>query len=251
MKTSNLIYTPIDSKVKLEPNKNQATKDIIKLFQGIIGSLLYITLGTRPDIAYSIIKLARFASNPSLEHMTAVKRVLRYLKATKDYCIIYSNNTSSSPYISGYCDTDYAGDISTAKSTLGWIFYIAGGPISWKSKLQSIIAQSTTEAEYIAINSATKEAVFIKQLMTELDIYNQAKFPVYTDNNGALALAKNPVFYKRTKHIAVKYHYIRQLIEEGTIDLVYINTKDQKSDGLTKPLDKTKFKEFLVQLGFI
>ena len=86
--------------------------------------------------------------------------------------------------------------------------------------------------------------------MTELGAYTQSKFPIYSDNNSALALAKNPVFHDRTKHIAVKYYYIRQLIKEETIDLVYINTRDQKSDGLTKPLDKTKFKEFLVQLGF-
>ena len=252
MESSNPVFTPMDSRTKLEPYKEEASKNFIKLFQSIIGSLLYITLGTRPDIAYATIKLARYASNPSPIHITSAKRILRYLKATKDYGITYYSSytsTSSNKYISGYCDADYAGDIFTAKSTLGWIFFIAGGPISWKSKLQSIIAQSTTESEYIAINSATKEAVFIKQLMTELGAYNQAKFPIYTDNEGALALAKNPVFHERTKHIAVKYHYIRQLIEEGTIDLVYINTKDQKSDGLTKPLDKTKFKEFLIQLG--
>ena len=86
--------------------------------------------------------------------------------------------------------------------------------------------------------------------MTELGVYNQAKFPIYTDNSGALALAKNPVFHERTKHIAVKYYYIRQLIEKGIINLVYINTKDQKADGLTKPLNKTKFKEFLIQKSF-
>ena len=160
MQDCNPIYTPLDSKLKLEPNKEQATKELIKWFQGIIGSLLYITLGTRPDIAYSVIKLARYASNPSLVHVTAAKRILRYLKATKDYKITYSK--SGSEYISSYCNADYASDIATAKSTLGWIFTIAGGPISWKSKLQSIIAQSTTEAEYIAINSAAKEAVYIK-----------------------------------------------------------------------------------------
>ena len=204
-------------------------------------------LGTRPDIAYSVIKLARFASNPSSIHITSIKRILRYLKGTKNYGITYSSKASK--YISGYCDADFAGDKLTAKSTLGWIFTIAGGTISWKSKLQSIIAQSTTEAEYIAINSAVKEATFIRQLMIELGVYNQIKFPLYTDNEGALALARNPIFHERTKHIAVKYHYIRKLIEEGIIDLVYIKSADQKSDGLTKALDKIKFKLFLNQIG--
>jgi hypothetical protein len=128
---------------------------------------------------------------------------------------------------------------------------LAGGAICWKSKLQTIIAQSTTEAEYIAINAAAKEAVYIKQLLQELGQFNQIKLPLYTDNNGALLLAKNPVFHERTKHIAVKYHYIRDLISRGVIDLIYIPSKDQKSDGLTKPLDKIKFIEFLSQIGIL
>ena len=126
---------------------------------------MFLTLGTRPDIAYIIIKLSRFTANPSHTHTTIAKRVLRYLKGTKDQGVTYTKSGSS--YISGYCDADYAGD-TMAKSTLGWIFFLARGPISWKSKLQTIIAQSTIEAEYIAINLASKEAVFIKQLLTEL-----------------------------------------------------------------------------------
>src|SRR5271168_5110705 len=224
MDTSNPIYTPMDSKAKIEPNKEQANKETISLFQGIIGSLLYITLRTRPDIAFSVIKLVRFATNPSNYHMTLIKRVLQYLKATKNYGIIYTNNSTN--FISEYCDADYAGDNSLAKSILGYIFILTSGPISWKSKLQSVVAQSTTEAEFITINSVAKKAVFIKQLITELDVYNQVKFPLYTDNNSALVLAKNPVFYERTKYILVRYYYIRQLIEERVLDLVYINTKD-------------------------
>jgi len=154
-------------------------------------------------------------------------------------------------YISGYCDADYAGDFTKAKLTTGYIFFLAGGPISWKSKLQSIVAQSTTEAEYISINTASKEAVYIKAFLQELGQYKQAKFPVYTDNNGALLLAKNPVFHERTKHIAVKFHYIRELINKGIIDLYYISTNDQKADGLTKALEKIKFRAFLQQLGLI
>ena len=252
MTNSNPVSTPFDSKAKLEINKEKATIEDIKYFQSVIGSLLYITLGTRPDLAYSVIKLSRFASNPSKEHITATKRVLRYLKGTKDLGITYSIDPNSKDYyIRGYCDSDYAGDVPTSKSTSGYIFYLANGPISWKSKLQSIIAQSTTEAEYISINTATKEAIYIKQLLEELGHFKQSKFPLYTDNNGALLLAKNPVFHERTKHIAVKYHYIRDLISQGIIDLIYIPTKENKSDGFTKPLEKTKFKEFLAHLNFI
>ena len=125
--------TPMDSKVKLEPNPNQANKEEINLFQQIIGCLLFLTLATRPDICYAVIKLARFASNPSAYHMIALKNVLRYLKGSKKLGLIYEK--SPSRYISGYCDADYAGDIGTAKSTSGLSFYLASCLISWKSKL--------------------------------------------------------------------------------------------------------------------
>ncbi|CAL3964922.1 unnamed protein product [Diplocarpon coronariae] len=149
--------------------------------------------------------------------------------------LIYKN--SPNKYITGYCDADYARDIGSAKSTTGYSFYL------------SIIAQSTTEAEYMAINSAAKEAVYIKQILLELGFYIQNKLPLYTDNNRALLLAKNPQFHKRTKHIAVKYHYIRDLISKGEIDLIYINTISQKADGFTKLRAKPQFVEFLKQLA--
>ncbi len=242
----------MDPKVKLEPELvNQASKSNINLYQQMVGSLLYITLGTRPDIAYAVIKLSRFTSNPNEIHFTAVKRVFKYLKTTIKYGITYSNKFINNKFITGYCDADYAGDLYTAKSTSGYIFLLAGGPISWKSKLQPVIAQSTTEAEYVVISTAAKEAVFIISLLKELNYYNQAKFPLFTDNNGALLLAKNPVFHERTKHINVKYHYIRDLINKGIINLIYISTHDQKADGLTKPLERIKFNKFLMHLGFI
>src|SRR6202035_2025217 len=139
MAESKPVYTPMDSKVKLEPNPNIATLEQIKWFQSAIGSLLYLALATRADIAYAVIKLSRFTSNPSIEHITAIKRVFRYLRATIDYGITYSKQNNH--YISGFCDSDYAGDISTAKSTSGYVFLLAGGLISWKSKLQSILGQ--------------------------------------------------------------------------------------------------------------
>jgi hypothetical protein len=245
MDNSNPVNIPMDPNIKLEPNTEQATKEQINWFQTVIGSLLYLTFATRPDLAYSVIKLARFATNPSLVHISAIKKVLRYLKGTRDLGIIYSNKNINSKYLSGYCDADYAGDIASAKSTSGFIFYLACGLISWKSKLQSIIAQSTTEAEYIAINAALKEAIYIIGLLKELNLYNQEKLPLYTDNNGALLLAKNPVFHERTKHIAVKYHYIRDMINKGIIELIYIPTEKQRADGFTKPLSRVKFNRFI------
>ncbi|CZS90381.1 uncharacterized protein RCO7_14004 [Rhynchosporium graminicola] len=218
----------------------------IEKFQQVIGCLLFLTLATRPDITYAIIKLARFSSNPSDTYILAAKNVLRYLRGSIKLGLVYIN--SSSKYVSGYCDSDYAGDIGTAKSTSGYSFYIGSCLFSWKSKLQSIIAQSTTEAEYIAINSAVKEAIYIRQLLTELGYYFQERFPVFTDNNSALLLSKNPQFHERTKHIAMKYHFIRDLINQDTIDLIYISTLKQKADGFTKALDRPKFKEFIKHL---
>ena len=127
-------------------------------------------MATRPDIAYSVILLARFANNPNLEYKNAINNVFNYLSKTIDLGIIYTKDDNIN-YISGYCDADYAGDLSSAKSTSGYLFYLAKGPITWKSKLQTIIAQSTTEAEYIAINITAKEAVYIRALLEELGLY--------------------------------------------------------------------------------
>lgn len=253
LEDSNPIYTPMDPKIKFELNNNKeyATKEQIKWFQTLIGSLLYLMMATRIDITYAVIKLSRYATNPSEIHIIALKRILKYLKTTKHYVLSFNLNNDLSNYLIGYCDADYAGDINTAKSTSGYIFFYANGLISWKSKLQIIIAQSTTEAEYMAINALAKEAIYIKSILDELGFYKQKKLPIYTDNNGALLLAKNPIYYERTKHISVKYHYIRYLIDNNIIDLNYVNTLSQKADDLTKALDKVKFKVFLQHLNFI
>jgi len=235
--------TPMDSNIKLDPNLNKASQSDITKFQRLIGSLLYLMLCTRPDIAFPVIKLARFANNPSNIHFKAVYRVFAYLKGTINLGITYYKKGNK--FITGFCDSDYAGDFITAKSTSGFIFLLACGVISWKSKLQSIIAQSSTEAEYISLSLAAKEAIFLKTLLEELGFYNQIKLPIYCDNNGAIELANNPKFHERTKHIAVKYHFIRDLINKNIIELIYINTSDQKADGLTKALDRVKFNKFL------
>ena len=141
---------------------------------------------TRPDIAYATGVLSRYTSNPGPEHIKAVKRVFRYLNGTRDYTISYNANLANSPYVKAYADADYAGDKDEYKSTTGFIFNLAGGPVSHLAKLQSITAQSTTEAEYIALAMATKEATYLRALLEELDCFKQSNIPIYTDNNGAI-----------------------------------------------------------------
>ncbi|KAJ8068192.1 hypothetical protein OCU04_003762 [Sclerotinia nivalis] len=247
MQDSHPVSTPMDPKIKLYYNKEKANNKDIKLYQEIIGSLLYLSLGTRLDIAFHVGRLASFSSNPSSIHLQAAKRILRYLRGTINKGTNYKRNNN--PYIKGYCDSDYGGDVNTYKSTSGYVFTLAEGPISWKSKLQSVVAQSTSEAEFIAINIAAKEAIYIKKLLKELNLYKQDKFPLYTDNQAALALAKNPIFHERSKHIAIRFYYIRDIINSGDLDLIYISTNDQKADGLTKPLARIKLIEFLKQIN--
>ena len=245
MDKSNPVSTPMDfSFIRQKYDKTASIEDI-KWYQQAIGSLLYAALLTRPDIAYATNTLGRYASNPGPEHIKAIKRVFRYLKGSLDYNITYRGDAKTSSYITGYTDADYAGEKDEYKSTTGYIFYLANGPISYKSKLQPITAQSTTEAEYIALANTAKEATYIKALITELGLYKQSNIPLYSDNNGAIQLAKNPAYHERSKHINVRYHLIRQKLADDTISIHYIPTKDQKADGLTKPLTTRRFKEFI------
>jgi hypothetical protein len=245
MDQSKPVSTPIDPGFIRKKYTGKASNFDIIWYQQAIGSLLYAALLTRFDITCAVNILSRYTSNPGPEHIMGVKRVFRYLNGHLDHDIIYIGDSNTSPYIKGYTDSDYAGDKEEYKSTTGYIFFLANGPISYCSKLQPVTAQSTTEAEYIALAKAAKEATYIKTLTTELSFYNQENIPLYSDNSGAIQLAKNPTFHERSKHIGVRYHFIRQKLADKTISIHYISTKDQKADGLTKPLAISKFKEYI------
>jgi hypothetical protein len=186
MDQSNPVSTPMDPGFIRKKYIGKASNSDITWYQQVIGSLLYAALLTRYDIACAVNILARYASNPGPEHITATKRVFRYLNGHLDHDMTYTGDTKTSPYIKGYTDSDYAGDKEEYKSTTDYIFFLANGPISYSSKIQSITAQSTTEAEYIALSKAAKEATYIKALTTELSFYNQDNIPLYSDNNGAI-----------------------------------------------------------------
>jgi hypothetical protein len=239
--------TPLDSGAAdiLVPYAGSASIEQIKLYQSLIGCINYLATQTRPDIAYSVSVLAQFLVNPSLSHIKAAKRVLQYLKKTRDLGITFQGPGELE--IQLYTDSDYAGDKATYKSTGGYVAFAAKGPVSWQSKRQSVVAQSSTEAEYIALSEAAKEATWIRHLLADLNHLNLVDSPMqlYGDNQGSIAIAQNPSFRKGSKHIAVRFHLIRQEVEEGRIKVDYIESSANPADGLTKPLKLNTHTRFL------
>ncbi|GKB50325.1 retrovirus-related pol polyprotein from transposon TNT 1-94, partial [Tanacetum coccineum] len=191
----------------------------------------------RPDIAHAVGVVSRYMAEPGREHWEAVKRILRYIKGTSDVALCYGESGLT---VKGYVDSDYAGDLDGSKSTTGYVFTLSGGTVSWVSKLQSVVAMSTTEAEYVAAAQASKEAVWLKMLLEELG-HEQEKITLFCDNQSALYLARNPAFHSKTKHIRVQYHFVREKVEEGTVDMQKIHTDDNVADYMTKAINCDKF----------
>ena len=229
-----------------EPPTNQ---ELVQLYQSHIGTQMWAYICTRPDLGFSISLLSRFCSNPTAEHLSAVKRVYRYLQGTKDYKLVYSDGHQDHIKLEIYTDTDWAGDKETRRSITGYVVFLNGTAISWASKRQTSVAQSSCEAEYIAASEAVKEAVWIGRFLEELHQTRIYPIPLYCDNQGAIALAKNPENHQRTKHIDVRYHYIREKEEDGTIAIKYLPTEQMIADGFTKSLPSTQQRSFAESLG--
>jgi hypothetical protein len=214
MKRCNTVTTPMDPSAVLtneqSPQTPEEEKDMAgKPYRQLIGSLMYAMRGTRPDIAYAIGKLSKFCNNPGPEHWTAAKRVLRYLKGTKHYGIKYTG-TSGYPTLEGYADADWAGNKENSKSTSGYVFLLAGGAISWRSRLQTLVALSSTEAEYVALAEAGQETQWLRQMLEDLNFPQTEPTRMWQDNQGCIALVKGQGS-SRTKHINIKYHYAQML----------------------------------------
>ena len=176
-------------------------------------------------------------------HVLAVKRVMRYLQATKDLWLTYREGESSGVTLTGFVDSNWGSDVDTRRSTTGWCFLLGGGVISWSSKLQATVALSLTEAEYIACCQATKEVLWLRRLMEELQEAQQEPTLLLCDSQGALALQRNPVFHNRTKHIDIQYHFVREKICEGNVKFEYVPTQEQVADFLTKALPRDSFEK--------
>lgn len=207
-------------------------------YRECVGSLIYLAIATRPDISFAVGVASRFLENPTSQHVNSVKRILKYLKFTIDYGIHFAPNETAQ--LVGYSDADYAGDKNTRRSTSGFAFFYNGNIISWGSERQKSVALSTTESEYIAASVAIKELIWLKCLLEELTGSTvQTEFNM--DNKSAIRLIKNPEFHKRTKHIDVRYHFIREKYESGMFDLKYVSSDEQLADVFTKPLPKGRF----------
>jgi len=220
------------------------TKMKDKPYHEAVGSLMYASLGTRPDITYTVSVLSKYADNPRLVHWNAVKHVFTYLAGTKDLWLTFGDSMAK---LEGYTDAD--GSVhEDRKAVSGYAFLLDGGAVSWSSKKQEIIALSTTEAEYVATTHAAKEALWLRSLIGEIFGKFSGPMTLHGDNQGAIALTRDHQYHARTKHIDICFHLIRWIVAEGKLKLVYCPTEDMIADTLTKALPSTKVKHFAYSL---
>jgi hypothetical protein len=218
------------------------------LYRQLIGSLMYL-VNTRPDIAFAVNSLSQFMMEPKRVHWTAAKHVLRYLRGTVEYGIRYVRGEGIR--LIGYTDADWAGSPTDKRSTSGCCFNLGSGVVSWFSRKQKSVALSSTEAEYIAASMATCEAIWLRKLLVALFGQRVETTVIHCDNQSCIKLSENPVFHDRSKHIDIRYHFIRDCVQRGVVQLQYIPTEEQVADILTKALGKAKFIFFRDQLGVV
>ena len=229
------VTTPVDASVKLQKATDEDELVDQQLFQSAIGRLMYLSLCTRPDIAYAIGNLVKFCAKPTKVHWTALKRVLRYLKGTTNHGILYQRQeTTPESELIGFADADWAGDVTDRRSTSGYVFCLSGGAISWRSKKQDCVALSTAEAEYVALSSAGQESVWLRKLTAELGQVSSHPTTIYEDNQSAISMCKNPQYHGRAKHIDIRHHYIREQVSNKEIQVEYCPTNNMAADIFTK-----------------
>ncbi|XP_045792030.1 secreted RxLR effector protein 161-like [Trifolium pratense] len=212
----------------------------------MVGCLMYL-LATRPDLAFSVCLVARYMERPTEIHMAAVKRILRYLKGTANYGLWYERGKGEE--LVGWSDSDYASDIDDRRSTSGYVFMIGTKAVSWSSKKQPIVTLSTTEAEFIAAASSACQGIWLSRILTQIDAREKDCITIYCDNSSLIKLSKHPVMHGRSKHIDVRFHFLRDLTREGKIQLVHCSSFEQVADIMTKPLTFESFNRNRDKLG--
>jgi hypothetical protein len=257
MANANGVSTPMDPNVNLynedegKEEKREDEEDSPFNYVTKIGSLLYAAHATRPDILYSVVTLAQFTKKPSTIHQTAVKRIFRYLIKTIDHALTYRDNGQDRPTeITYFTDSDWASN-AHRKSISGYVFTLGGGAIAWSSKKQLTTALSSAEAEYVASTHATKQLLWHRSLMVELHLPQPDPQILQSDNQASIAIAHNPEFHSRTKHIDIALHFMRDHVESGIMDLRYVPTRDNLADIMTKPLTRPLHEGFTSVIGLL
>lgn len=242
MSDCNPVSTPIEQNFKFEILKREKSEcpEIEKKCRQLIGSLMYAVCGTRPDLCVSVCFLSRYQHCASIMLYKALKRILRYIKGTLNYSLVYNNTCTE---LQGFVDADWAGDTQDRKSTTGYLFKIFDCTIVWCCKKQLSVSLSSTESEYIALSMAIAEACWLKNLLCDFDVV-QNEVTLYEDNQSAIKLVYNNENNKRLKHLDIRYHFIMDKIKEKCISVKYIKTQDNLADLLTKPLGKNLFEKF-------
>ena len=250
MERANSVGMPLDPNVILEKNPDGQEGSRSNSYAKLLGELQFLANATHPDIAYAVNRLASYTANPSLQHNTSLKRILRYLAGTRNFEITYRKSSTSSGANSTYGFSDAAyGNTDDLKSTSGYVFLAEGGAITWRSKKQTTIALSSTEAEYVALSEAGREACWLRNLYEELGYKQMNPMLIKGDNDGSIMMAKNPQFHKRSKHINTQWHWIRDLVENNVVRIESCRDPKQTADVLTKALAKPKHIKHVGEMG--
>ena len=220
-----------------------------RLYRQLVGSIMFLAVSSRPDIAFATKELSRHLNNPGEVHVQAGLRVLRYLKGTASYALTYKRDDAKVHFY-GHADADWAGEDETAKSTTGFGFSGGSGLLSWKASTQPIVTHSSTEAELVALDSATRELEFLRQVALDFGLKVELPVPMLQDNLSTIRIVESGRFSSRTRHLNVRYHYTHDLVKDGVVRIQKIDTKFIPSDALTKALgSKDHERHALVLLG--
>ena len=242
MENANPVETPIiKSSQNIEPGKAESKFP----YRSAVGALMYLMVGTRPDIAYAVGVASRSLENPTEDDIVKVKRIFRYLRGTVSHGIKYQ--VDSVKGLEAYSDADHAGDLATRRSTTGVICCFAEGAVSWFSQRQASVSISTTEAEIVASSEAARELVWLKRLFADLTQIDKTR--LFVDNEAAIKLAHNPEMHRRTKHIETRHFYVRECVQENLLEVERISSQDQLADIMTKPLFKPRFRMLCQAIG--
>lgn len=242
MKGCNPTKYPMDPKELIDKDEGGKAVNVTE-YKSMIGGLRYL-VHTRPDIAYSVGIASRYMECPTVKHRNMVKRILRYVQGTLQFGLVYTKDSGNN-VLTGFSDSDMAGSLDDRRSTGGMCFYLNESLITWVSQKQRCVALSSCETEFMAATAAACQAIWIRNVLNQITAEFIGPVVLYIDNKSAIDLAKNPLFHGRSKHIHVRYHFIRECVERGEIVLKHVSSDGQTTDILTKALTTIKFERMI------